>query len=196
MSAQPSARQNRIRLIAIFLLSAFLVAAFQLYQHNVSGASQAARGPDQAKQLDETLFLGLRHASPSEVRAALPETFGKPTLINFSSRLCHDCKRLAPVVSALVAQHPQIHFVKLDIMEDQQKYPAIFRAFKPVSVPVLVFINSRSEIQNVLYNYQKPNVVAAALMRLEKENPGPVVLNSPDHHSHRSSSHPSSSKPR
>jgi thiol:disulfide interchange protein len=52
-------------------------------------------------------------------------------------------------------------------MEDQEKAAALLRTFKPVTVPVLVFIGTDGEIKNVLYNYQSPDTVHAALNQLQ-----------------------------
>jgi thiol:disulfide interchange protein len=145
-----------------------MALTFYVYKgHMQPATSQAASN---ASALDESLFMGLRHATPGEIKTALPETVGKATLIDFGSRLCHDCQRLAPVLSSLMPKHPHIYFKRIDVLEDQQKYPAALRAFKPVSVPVLVFISPRGEIRNVLYNYQSPETIAAALTSLETQS--------------------------
>jgi hypothetical protein len=75
------------------------------------------------------------------------------------------------VLSQIVPKHPHIYFKRIDVLDDQQKYPVVFRTFKPVSVPMLVFINPQGEIRNVLYNYQTPDAITAALTTLEKQSP-------------------------
>jgi thiol:disulfide interchange protein len=168
MSSHLTASQNKIRLIAVFLFSVLMVATFYLYRENFQSSSAIAAS--NSETLDDALFIGLRHATPKEIKAALPEATGKPLLLDFKSRLCHDCKRMAPIVKQALAQHPNIHFKEVDVLDDTKKYPALFRTFKPVSVPTLVFISSKGEIKNVLYNYQKPEVVAAALSKLERQS--------------------------
>ena len=168
MSARLSATQNKIRLIAIFLFTVIMALVFQCYKAGLLPASQSV--VSHAETLDPSLFMGLRHATAVEVRAALPEAVGKPTLLDFSSRLCHDCKRMAPVLAQLVPQYPKLYFRKIDVLDDAQKAPAIFRTFKPVSVPMLVFIDPRGNIRNVLYNYQKPETIAAAITQLERQS--------------------------
>lgn len=165
MSARLTARQNQIRLITVFICTVVLVLLFQFYK---TGLHREDTGlSSQAETTDGSLFMGLRHATPSEIHSALPQAAGKPTLIDFSSRLCHDCQRMAPIISKLVPQHPELYFKKFDVLEDQKKAPAVFRIFKPVSVPMLVLVNPKGEIKNVLYNYQKPEVVSAAIAKLE-----------------------------
>jgi thiol:disulfide interchange protein len=164
MSTRLTANQNKIRLIAVFLFTVMTVVALRVYQGlHSAGADAAVNG---ANPVNDSLFVGLRHASAPEVRQALPEATGKPAVLYFGSRLCHDCQRMSPVVSLLMSQHPQVYFKKLDVMEDQDKAPAIFRTFKPISVPVVVFINAQGEIRNVLYDYQKPDVLASTLNAL------------------------------
>lgn len=173
MSARLTARQNKIRLIAVFFCTVILALTFQFYKSGLRREDAAVTS--HAETLDESLFMGLRHATPSEIRSVLPEASGKPTLIDFSSRLCHDCQRMAPVVSKLVPQHPELYFKKFDVLEDQKKAPAVFRVFKPVSVPMLVFVGPKGDIQNVLYNYQKPEIVTSAIAQLERKSlPAPA----------------------
>jgi thiol:disulfide interchange protein len=168
MSARLNAQQNKIRLIFVFLFSLMVALvgwAFQGQFHGREGASVSS-----AETLDDSLFIGVRHVPAPEVRQVLPEASGKPAVLYFGSRLCHDCQRMSPVVSQIMAQHPEIFFKKLDVLEDQGKAPAIFRAFKPVSVPMVVFINPKGEIRNVFYDYQKPEVLASALGALQKQS--------------------------
>lgn len=168
MTPRFHARQNKIRLIAVFLFIAGLSVAFQVLKSRSADPEAAMAGG--AASSDPALFMGLRHASAREILAVLPEAQGRPMLLEFSSRLCHDCQRLAPVLRKVTGQHPGVYFRKIDVMEDKDKYPALFRAFKPVSVPMMVFIDGKGEIRNVLYNYQKPAVIAAAIDTLEKQS--------------------------
>lgn len=165
MTPRFAASQNKIRLIAVFLFTVMLAIAFQFYKSRPQDGTDIASN---AETVNESLYIGLRHASSKEIKTALPDSVGKPTLLSFSSRLCHDCQRMAPVISKLVPKHPGIHFRKIDVLDDREKYPAVFRAFKPVSVPMLVFIDRQGEIRDVLYNYQEPSTIAAAMNKLEK----------------------------
>ncbi len=53
------------------------------------------------------------------------------------------------------------------MMDDQKKYPALFRTFKPVSVPVMIFVDASGEIRNVLYNYQPKEEIVTAINQLQ-----------------------------
>lgn len=169
MSARFTASQNKFRLIAVFLFTVIIALTVQIYKGNGQRAITAEA--NNGSRLDDSFFIGLRRAKPAEVRAALPEASGKPALLAFSSRFCHDCQRMAPVLSGLMPKHPEVYYRKIDVLEEQKKYPAIMRTFQPVSVPMLVFISPAGEIRNVLYNYQKPEAVAAALQKLEASTP-------------------------
>ena len=170
MSARLAANQNKTRLIAVFLFTVLIALAFQVYKGN--GQRSATAEASGTHKLDDSLFMGVRHASASEIKAALPDASGKPVVISFSSRFCHDCQRMAPVLSEVMGKHPGVYYRKIDVLEDQKKYPAILRTFKPVSVPALVLISPNGEISNVLYNYQKPDAVAAAVQKLEAQSAG------------------------
>jgi thiol:disulfide interchange protein len=116
-------------------------------------------------------FAGLRHATPKEIRTVLPENTRRPVLLEFTSRFCGDCRRMAPVVARLAPRYPQVSVRRLDVQEDREKAPAVFRAFQPVSVPVLVFIAPNGVIRDVLYNEQPPERIAAAFRALQGARP-------------------------
>lgn len=170
MTPRFAANQNKARLIGVFLSIVVLALVFQFYRGRLHDSNAALASQTAKPALDPSLFIGIRHASGKEIRTALPEGIGRPILMEFSSRLCHDCRRLDPVVSNLMPRYPNIYFRKIDVLDDHGKAPAIFRTFKPVSVPVLVFIGKDGEIRNVLYNYQSPETVAGALNQLQSAN--------------------------
>jgi thiol:disulfide interchange protein len=168
MSPRLVANQSKVRLIALFLFTVLLVLVFQINKGNFQrGTVAEARS---GTRLSDSLFIGLRRANASDIKAAMPDAIGKPALLAFSSRFCHDCQRMAPVLSDLMPKHPNVYYRKVDVLADQEKFPAILRTFKPVSVPLLVFITPKGEIQNVLYNYQKPEALKAALQTLETQS--------------------------
>lgn len=116
-------------------------------------------------------FVGLRHATPQEIRSVLPENVQRPVLLEFTSRFCGDCRRMAPVVSRLASHYPRVSIRRLDVLEDRDKAPAVFRTFQPVSVPVLVFIAPNGVIRDVLYNEQPVERVSAAFRTLQGVRP-------------------------
>lgn len=175
MSARLTAQQNKVRLIAVFLFTlmlGLLVRGYMGYFH-----AQRGEAASNAATLDDSLFIGIRHVPAVEVRQAIPEAAKQPALLYFGSKLCHDCQRMSPIVTQLVGNYPDVYFKKLDVLDDQAKAPGIFRAFKPVSVPVMVFIASGGEIRNVLYDYQKPEVVAAAIKGIRQQ---PIAKGAPN----------------
>jgi thiol:disulfide interchange protein len=167
MSVRLTANQNKIRLIAVFLFTLIIVGILRIYQGQLHPGERA--NASKAEALDDSLFVGMRHVSAPDVQQVLPETVGKPSVIYFGSRLCHDCQRMAPVVAQVMPQYPNVYFKKFDVFEDKSKSPAVLHTFRPVSVPILVFINPQGEIRNVLYDYNKPEVVTSALNSLQHE---------------------------
>lgn len=164
MSVQLTARLNKFRLIALFLCTVLIVLAVRVVQSRFY--AKAGLSVSNAETVNDSMFMGLRHVPAAEVRQTLPDAAGKPAVLYFSSRLCHDCQRMLPVVSQVMSHYPALYFKKLDVLEDQSKAPAIFRAFKPVSVPMVVLINAQGEIRNVLYDYQKPELLTSAINKI------------------------------
>jgi thiol:disulfide interchange protein len=164
MTPRFSAGQHKMRLITVFLFTVALALAFQVLHSRPADMTANA-----ANTLDDSLFIGVRHAGAKEIQGVLPDIQGKPAVLDFTSRLCHDCQRMNPVMDQLMPKHPAVRFHRF-IVEDRDQYPAVFRVFKPVSVPMLIFVDNHGEIRNVLYNYQAPATVAAALGNLERQS--------------------------
>ena len=63
------------------------------------------------------------------------EVFGsdKPVIVDFFATWCGPCKMLAPVLSELSEEHPEIKIVKIDVDEE----PALAQAFGVSSIPTL-----------------------------------------------------------
>jgi thiol:disulfide interchange protein len=177
MTPRMAATQSKIRLIGIFLSVVVLILTFQFFRARPNDAASST--VSQAETTDPAMFMGLRHATPHEIHTVLPEAIGKPVLLEFGSRLCHDCQRLAPVVDALQPKYSGIYFRKVDVLTDHDKAPALLRTFKPVTVPLLVFIGADGQIRNVLYNYQPPETVDAALKRLQLNGSHPQTATKP-----------------
>jgi thiol-disulfide isomerase/thioredoxin len=119
-----------------------LLIAFILLAFGMMGSAQA-----------DNRFIGLRHASPAEIKQVLPSSVQQVTVIDFSSVLCLDCQKMKPVLKKFQAMHPKVNFLAVDVNEGPRKYPQLMRTFKPLTVPALVFINSKAQIIDVLYNY-------------------------------------------
>lgn len=126
-----------------------------------------AGGVETIEKNDKALYIGLRKPSPSEIRQSLPEAAGKPALLMFHSKYCFDCKKMRPIIDKLMPEYTGITFLEFDILSDTKAHPAVFNTFKPVTVPVLVFITPDSKIQNVLYNFQNEAAIRNALKPLE-----------------------------
>ncbi len=157
MTPQYSALENKIKLIAVFAFTLGLIGVF------LAMKVQNAPWKAQAAGSEQYMFMGIRHVPAAEIHQLIPQSKGRPTLIEFHSRLCHDCRRMAPVLSKLVTACTGVNFQKYDILEDKQAHPEVFRSFKPVSVPILVFVDSRGNTRDVLYNYQDPAAVSRSL---------------------------------
>jgi len=181
MSARLSASQNKIRLLVLFLFTVLIIVCVRVYQAKFHAGAEMALGhaelghAENVASTHDDFFTGLRHASSREVHQALPEARGKATVLYFGSRLCHDCQRMSPVIRQMTSQFPHLYFKKIDVLDDQQRLPAVFRAFKPMVVPITVLITPQGEISNVLYDYQKPEVVTAALNHLQQTATGKTV---------------------
>lgn len=113
-------------------------------------------------------FLGIREPSTDELFMAFPELRQKPHVLTFTSRFCLDCKKMKPLLAAIVPDFEHLNYQSYDILEDKDKAPAVFNTFKPVTVPTVIFIQSDGTIQNVLYNSQNETQLRSAFNTLSK----------------------------
>lgn len=133
----------------------------QGYQSTLDAKPAAtAKAP---QTLPSEAYMGIQKVSAAKVKELFPDSNGKPLLLMFHSKYCFDCKRMKPVIETLVPKHKGLVFKSYDVLEDKEKQARIFSAFKPVSVPILLFIKPNGETAQILYNYQKTAVVESNL---------------------------------
>lgn len=116
------------------------------------------------KSQNAQLYVGMAKVPPQKVAQLFPEAKQKPLLLMFHSKFCYDCKRMKPVIEKALPKHPGLVFKSYDILEDKKRFAPVFNAFKPVTVPILVFITPEGAIRQVLYNYQSPQTVEAEIL--------------------------------
>lgn len=160
MQQYTQSRQNKVKIISLLVFIVLLVGLFFWYRISTGTGNTAQAASEQA------MFMGLRQASAQEIHTLWPDAKGRPLLVEFYSQYCLDCKKMAPVVKDITARHPQVRFRSFEIMADRKGNAAVFEAFKPATVPVLVFIKPNGRIHNVLYNYQTANTLTANLKQI------------------------------
>ncbi len=115
-------------------------------------------------------FMGIREPSTDELFLAFPELKKQPHVLTFTSRFCLDCKKMKPLLAAIVPDFSGLNYQSYDILEDKDKAPAVFNTFKPVTVPTVIFIQPDGSIQNVLYNSQDEAQLRAAFNDLSNSS--------------------------
>ncbi len=114
---------------------------------------------------DSPAGYGIQMPGPKAVSAVLPESQQHPVVVKFETKYCTDCQRMAPGLAQVLRQYPQVRFKKYEMLDIEEKAPAVANLFQPVSVPVLVLIAPGGSIQQVFYGYQSPETLAAAFQR-------------------------------
>ena len=63
---------------------------------------------------------------------------GKPVVVDFWATWCGPCRQVAPILESLVAEYPDIEFVKMDIDSN----PVTVNKYEILSVPTIaLFMN-------------------------------------------------------
>lgn len=81
-------------------------------------------------------------------------------VIEFMAPWCVWCKRLAPLMTNLEPNYPDLTFISVDI----DKYESIFDQYKLEVVPTLVLLND-GEVVDILVNPQSVTVLEEGLAK-------------------------------
>lgn len=122
-----------------------------------------------------TVNTGLRTPTPAEIREALHLDCATPQLVEFKTRFCLDCQKLAPILSKVTSQFPSVHVSLLDVQADRDSHKALFKAFQPVTVPVVILISPSGEIHQVLSGVPTEATLRQAMTSLIQRKPTPGV---------------------
>jgi len=168
LSTRPT--QTRILLALLFILSFVLILSL-LPGCKAPSAGQAI--PPSLQHLPPETWMGVHPVSPATLQRILPESRARAVLLEFGSSLCLDCQQLKKTLLPLLVRHPAVVYQDINIQAKQPSAmeQALINAFKPVTVPVLVFVKPRGQIGQVLYNNQPAGVLNQALEQLEHSRP-------------------------
>jgi thiol:disulfide interchange protein len=97
------------------------------------------------------------------IKGLFPQLRQGPLVLSFHANYCHDCRALAPVLTQRLAKFPQVQQLRLEVSEDRQRLAAVFQTFRPVTVPVVLFIQPTGHIFAVLDNIEPRTTLAQRL---------------------------------
>lgn len=80
----------------------------------------------------------------------------KPVIVDFFATWCGPCKMLAPVLSELSDEHPELKIVKIDVDED----PALAQAFGVTSIPTLVAVKGGEVVATSVGYAEKEKILS------------------------------------
>jgi len=89
---------------------------------------------------------GLQQVSPAQLQALVSPANTARVLV-FSSKFCLDCQAMAPVLAKLEKQYPTIKATHLDVAKDKDSHYPLFEAFRPTTVPAVIFIAPNGTIR-------------------------------------------------
>jgi thiol:disulfide interchange protein len=157
------------------LLSLVAVAVAWVMVTSIQPAMKKLAREDHPEIFKREKFEAIREANPKHVHEVLPESVGKPLVVEFHSKLCGDCKRMAPHVAAVFARYPQVVTKIYDIQDDRKKFMEVFQVFNPLTVPILVFLRPDGTTMDVLYDYHPEAEIDAKMKELLAVKPQAVA---------------------
>lgn len=152
--------------VFLIIILAFM-GLFQLYKKGIISI-----GPSY-EQLHSQLFFGIHQIPPDQMVHLFPQAKQHPLLVEFQSKYCMDCQKMAPVLdhfrTALLNSKGKVADIPVyqyDISLDRAKNPEVFGAFKPTMVPSVIFIAPGGEIRDVLYGYHTQSELQQSLQKI------------------------------
>lgn len=124
--------------------------------------------PAEAPEANNDMYMGIQPVSAERLYELMPELKGKPTILTFHSQFCLDCKKMKPVIDASAKKFPAVFQKTIEIQEDHDRYKGVLQAFKPVTVPVFLFIDSHGKTINILYNTQPQALIEKNLATINR----------------------------
>jgi len=163
MSTPRASRRTLIFTLVTLLVAGMAIISLTIRDGQLPGSGWMNRLMRSHAATGHTpMYAGIQSVQPAVVRQLFPEHKGNPFVLVFTSRFCLDCKHLKPMLEKQWEVYPTLSHLTLDIMEDRKTHAAVFRAFKPVSVPTLILVRSNGAIANVLYNPHTREELTAA----------------------------------
>jgi thiol:disulfide interchange protein len=100
---------------------------------------------------DPAWFQGIQKVDAKSIKQLFPEAVGKPLLVEFRSKFCLDCQKLAPRLERTLKAHPTVLSRVFDVNNDRKANALLFKKFDPATVPVTVLITPQGQIYHVFY---------------------------------------------
>jgi thiol-disulfide isomerase/thioredoxin len=138
------------------LLLVAIVAALSIFPNPVKEAVLSGLGTENSLNLlaTQTPAPAVKPVEASQLKTLLANNAGKPVLLQFSSKYCHDCQRMAPHMEKAQQHFPTVAFIKLDVMDPEKKQWV--QAFQPMVTPTLVSISPSLQVTSSVVGYQEP----------------------------------------
>lgn len=96
----------------------------------------------------------------------------QPVILKFYTETCYDCQQIAPKLQHVVAQHPSIRLVAIDLQNASPQQKALAKDLGVVTVPHVLYVTSSGNItQKFLDNADEEVLMRAAqeLLVAEKQ---------------------------
>lgn len=94
---------------------------------------------------------------------------GVPVIVDFYSKFCLDCQKLAPKLDKLVEDMPGVQLVRVDIQQPGEQGKAMIKAFQVVTVPYVAFISKDAKVEKVFLQDVPAETLSTAAASLVKE---------------------------
>jgi thioredoxin-like negative regulator of GroEL len=100
---------------------------------------------------DPAWYQGIQKVDAKSMKQLFPEAVGKPLLVEFRSKFCLDCQKLAPRLERTLKAHPNVLSKVFDVNNDRKANALLFKKFDPATVPVTILITPQGQIYHVFY---------------------------------------------
>lgn len=85
-------------------------------------------------------FPGIVSVPSKTMNSLLGAQAGKPVLLEFYSKFCSDCQKMAPGLAKLEKKYPDVYTLKLDVQASDSKTQQWLKALQPQVTPTVVVV--------------------------------------------------------
>jgi thiol:disulfide interchange protein len=119
--------------------------------------------------MKQPMFPGIVGVAPKAVLSLLGAQAGKPVLLEFYSKFCSDCQKMAPSIAKLEKKYPDIYTLKLDVQASDSKSQAWLKALQPQVTPTLVAILPDGTIHTSMVGFHSEAMLSETYTYLQHQ---------------------------
>jgi thiol-disulfide isomerase/thioredoxin len=145
------------RVLLASLLALTLIVAWK-NRHHLTLLPGLQPPPPVAATSATGLEFAVQNLSPQDLNRIAPQWQGRPTMLEFTAKLCKDCQHMKPDMERLAKQYQgRVETVVVDVEDPPEPLgPVLLSRFAPLVTPTIILISPTLQVTQVLVGRQEP----------------------------------------